>query len=326
MAVPTQARVAHHAQRRGRRVVSFAVTLVALACLAGFLLAAYATATPAVETPTPLGFNHAYHKGDDWSHLKLVLATLRVSPPKVPVVYLFGGSAAREATVSDRSWTDQLTRLAGAKTRAFNLGTAGQSYDEDLAVVEKLPPVPGIVLIGVNLGRYTQPPLADPGSPAWLPGGDPDPVNPAALFDYVQHRFASFDVGTQAKKQEILQTWLAERYPAFKRRFVYNARLLDKLIIACQRRGLYPVLVNLPINRPFVGHALDVPCRRFGATSRVARDKFGIPSWDFVGQVGLVNEDYVDLWHLVHSGSVKYQLGLSRRTAVLLHDYGLTDD
>lgn len=317
MAILAHTQPMRRAQRHGRRVVAVAVVLLALACLAGAQVSAAAAATP-------LGFNHAYHKGNDWRHLKLVLATLKVSPPKVPVVYLLGGSAAREATVSDRSWTDQLTRLAGHKVRAFNLGTAGQSYDEDLAIVDKLPDVPGIVLIGVNLGRYTQPPLAEPGSLAWLPGGDPDPVSPAALFDYVQHRFASFDGGTQAKKREILLNWLAERYPAFKLRYAYNARLLDKLIIACQQRGLHPVLVNLPINRPFIGHALDVPCQRIAATSRDARERLGIPSWDFVGAIGLVNADYVDLWHLVHSGSVKYQLRLSKRTAALLHDYKMT--
>ena len=316
MPVLTHPQVVPRAQCLARRVVSVAVVLLALACIAGFRL-------PAPAAAAPLGLNSAYEPGSDWRHLKLVLATLKVSPPKVPVVYLLGGSAAREATVSDRDWTDQLTRLAGTNVRAFNLGTSGQSYDEDLLIVNRLPAVPGIVLIGVNVGRYTQPRLAEPGSLTWLPGGNPDPVSPATLFRWVQHRFASDDVGSQAKKREILNTWLAKRYPAFKRRYVYNARLLDRLIIACQEHGLHPVLVNLPINRPFIGHALDVPTRRVAATSSAARDKFGIRSWDFVGSVGLVDRDYVDLWHLVRSGSVKYQLRLSTKTAVLLHDYGL---
>jgi hypothetical protein len=308
------------ARRYGRRALFLAVAMLAIACVAGVRLAA-----PAAATPTPLGFNHAYHAGDDWRHMKLVLATLKASPPQVPAVYLLGGSAAREATVGDRSWTDQLSRLAGEKVRAFNLGTSGQSYDEALAIVDQLPTTPGIVLIGVNLGRYGQPPLADPSSPARLPGGDPAPVSPAKLFDYVQHRFASYDAGTQAKKQALLVDWLTRRYPAFKRRYAYNARKLEELIVACQQHGLHPVLVNLPIDRPFIGHALDVPCRRVTATSSAARDKFGIPSWDFVSAVGLVDSDYVDLWHVVHSGSVKYQARLSKNLAIVLHNFALTD-
>jgi len=302
--------------------------LCCLLVLAALLLPAGVTSArneaDGSSASTPLGTRSTFSRSEDWRHLKLVLATLKVSPPKVPVVYLLGGSAAREATISDRSWTDQLKRRTGDRVRAFNLGTAGQSYDQDVAIIQNLPAVPGIVLIGVNLGRYTQPALTDPDAPATLPGGNPSPVAASLLFDYAQHRFTGKRICTLAKKRELLHNWLAERYPVFKRRYAYNERALARLIVTCQDRGLRPVLVNLPINRQLIGRALDVPCKKCAATSRSARFEFGIRSWDFVGDVHLENRDFVDLWHLVHSGRVKYQQRLSQRTAALLHEYGLT--
>ena len=275
-------------------------------------------------SPLPPSSARTFTASDDWRHLKVVLATLEVSPPNVPVVYLLGGSAAREATISDRSWTDQLKRLTGDPVRAFNLGTAGQSYDEGVTIVQSLPSAPGIVLIGVNLGRYTQPALTDPDTPPRLPGGSPSPVAPSRLFAYDQHRFASGRVSSVATKRLLLRKWLAERYPVFKRRYAYNERALARLVVACHDRGLQPVLVNLPINGQLIGHALDVPCKKYAATSRSARFEFGIHSWDFVSGVHLENRDFADLWHLVHSGRVKYQQRLSERTATVLDELGLT--
>ena len=53
--------------------------------------------------------------GDDWAHAQQVVAALKAKPPKVPVVYLLGGSAARECTISDASWAAQVKRLGWRK-------------------------------------------------------------------------------------------------------------------------------------------------------------------------------------------------------------------
>ena len=44
-----------------------------------------------------------FHHNDDWLHLWAVLGQFQTKPPTVPVVYLLGGSAAREALVSGPS-------------------------------------------------------------------------------------------------------------------------------------------------------------------------------------------------------------------------------
>ena len=56
-----------------------------------------------------------------------------------------------------------------------------------------------------------------------------------------------------------MRWWLADRYPFFKENFAGNAAELDQLIATCQTRGLHPVLLELPLNLPIVGHAFDKP-------------------------------------------------------------------
>jgi hypothetical protein len=77
----------------------------------------------------------------------------------VPVVYLLGGSAARESTINDSSWAAQVRHVGGPHVRTCNLGSSGQTYFQDISVVNHLPGVPSIVLIGVGLGRYVPQPV-----------------------------------------------------------------------------------------------------------------------------------------------------------------------
>ena len=56
-----------------------------------------------------------------------------------------------------------------------------------------------------------------------------------------------------------MRWWLADRYPLFKENFAGNTAELEQLIVACQARGLHPVLLELPLNLPIVRHAFDKP-------------------------------------------------------------------
>ncbi len=96
--------------------------------------------------------------GKDWQHCVQVVANLRAKHPKVPLVVLLGGSAAREATVLDDNWERQIERRSGYVVDAYNLGSKHRSYAQDLAFVKLLPAnVPTIVYIGINLGRFCLP-------------------------------------------------------------------------------------------------------------------------------------------------------------------------
>ena len=260
--------------------------------------------------------SQTFHHNDDWLHLWAVLDQVQTQPPRVPVVYLLGGSAARECTTLDGPWSDQVSRLAGRRIRAINLGAAGQSFLRDVTIVDKMPQVPSVVLIGINLGRYATPPPTKAFAAADLPPG-------SILTTYTQHRFVARDVLGDAAKRALLKDWLATRYPAFKRHYAYDYHQLDLLVAECQRLGLHPELVNMPFNDAIVRPALDVPRAKYAKGCRALAAKYHIRYFDFVGQVGFASRDFVDLWHCAPSGRAKFQARLSRVIRTLVDQYGL---
>jgi hypothetical protein len=292
---------------RRRRLAGAIAGLLALLALAGALLG---VAAPAGALST------TFHHGDDWQHLWAVLDRFQTAPPKVPVVYLLGGSAARECTTLDKSWSDQVSRLVGRRIRAVNFGAVSQSYLRDITIVDKMPRVPTVVLIGVNLGRYTSSPPASSSAATAIPHG-------SILTSYTQHRFTGGDVLGDAAKRAMVSKWRRERDPVFKQRYSYNYGQLDLLIAECQRLDLHPVLVNLPFNDAIVRPALDAPRARYAEGCRVLAAKYHIRYYDFVGKVGFASRDFVDLWHCAPSGRAKYQARLSRVIHTVLDDYGM---
>jgi hypothetical protein len=284
-----------------------ATGLLLLLVTAGGLLGAAGPAAARSQT---------FHHNDDWLHLWAVLDQLQKQPPKVPVVYLLGGSAARECTTLDGPWSDQVSRLTGRRIRAINLGAAGQGFLRDITIVDKMPRTPAIVLIGINLGRFATKPPATAAAETERPLG-------SILTTYTQHRFVSGDVLGDAAKRVLLSKWLATRYPAFKAHYAYDYHALDLLIAECQRLGLHPELVNLPLNDAIVRPALDAPRAKYAKGCRALAAKYHIHYYDFVGQVGFVSRDFVDLWHCVPSGRVKYQARLSRVIHRIIDEVGL---
>ena len=58
----------------------------------------------------------------DWSRV-LARSPDAARPPAKPVVVLLGGSAARESTISDASWRNQIVTKGGPATLAWNMGS-----------------------------------------------------------------------------------------------------------------------------------------------------------------------------------------------------------
>jgi hypothetical protein len=254
--------------------------------------------------------------GNDWAHVLQVVANLKAQPPTKPLVCLLGGSAARESTIKDASWAAQVKQLGGPSVAAYNLGSRSRTLAQDVALIRALPDMPGIVYIGINVGRFTAPPSH--------PTLDlPQPT--ASLPHYSQHRYSQSKILSVAKKKAMLRDWLAQRYPVFKKNYSSNLKTLDQLIVACQDRGLHPVLLELPRNTQIIGHALDTPVARFTASCRVLAKKHGVPWVSFVSaaRARLPNSSFYDLWHLVEPGRVVWQKLLSEKTVTLLENYGL---
>ena len=291
-------------EARSARLVALAAAVL-LGLLAGLALAGPAAAR--------------YRPGDDWRHVESTLKALKRAPPKMPVVVLLGGSAARECITTEPAWSAQIASLGGGRVRALNLGSSSQSFKNDLTIVSALPAVPTIVLIGLNVGRYTSippkaAPLAAPGTPAAGRG--------AGVYD--SHRFHAGDQLSDTAKRGIVRTWLAVKYPRFRQRYAGDAAVLRELIALCQDKGFYPVLVELPLNLAIVRHSWDGARDRYRRGARSAARAAGIPYDDFIRQIGLVSNDFVDVAHLVEPGRAKYQRRLSRVVVTRLKQYGLT--
>lgn len=292
------------APRRGRLLPAHlaapaAVLLVALALLA--------LAGPAAAI---------YRPGDDWRHIETTLKALDRRPPRTPVVYLLGGSAARECITTEPNWSAQIAALGGGRVRALDFGSASQAFKNDLTIVRAAPAVPSIVLIGLNVGRYTTIPPRD-ATRAVAP-----PARAGSVYD--PHRFHVGDQLSDAAKRGIVSTWMRVKYPRFRQRYAGNAAVLRELIALCLERGFYPVLVELPLNLRIVGHTWDAPRARYQRGARAAAVAYGIPYEDFIARARLVNSDFVDLSHLVPPGRAKYQRRLSRLVVAKLKQYGLT--
>jgi hypothetical protein len=286
------------------RAVTRLPALAAAALLA--LLAALALAAPA----------HAFYtSGADWRHVESTLKSLKAHPPKVPIVLWLGGSSAREAITTEPAWTAQIPAFGGGRVRALNFGSSSQAFRSDLTIVDALPPVPTLVLIGMNVGRYTSMP------PKTAVYAAPPAARGSTVYD--SHRFHVGSQLSDAAKRALVRTWLAIKYPRFKARYAGHAAQLLELIALCQEKGFYPVLVELPLNLPIVGHAWDAARDRYQRGARSAARDFGIPYDDFIARIGLVSSDFVDVAHLVEPGRAKFQARLSRVVVSRLRQYGL---
>jgi hypothetical protein len=250
----------------------------------------------------------------EWLRIWKIVENLNAKPSRRPMVFLLGGSEARESTVSDRNWAVQVRRLSGLRARTFNFGTSNQTFAQDLALVKKLPGTPSIVLIGVGLGRFT--------APGTIPGGQG--AVPAARSS-ARHRVTARRVLTDRQKKTLVRQWMIDRYPFFKKYFDYNANVLGQVIQLCQLRGLHPALLDLPLNLKIIGHAFDRPRAAMRKGCLALAHTYGIRYIDFASRVHLQSRDFLDLVHMVKPGKVIWQLRLSRSVIWLLKHHGMVD-
>ncbi len=245
--------------------------------------------------------------GPEWQHALWIAGQLRAEPPTGPVALLLGGSCAREATVDDSSWAADVQRLGGDNVATYDLGSRRQTFEQDVALVRALPEIPMLIYIGINAGRFTGP-LTETS----------DTTPPETKPTWVRHHYRSENIWTPERKQERVDYWLDHRLALFNERFADHATQLDRLIDECVRRGYTPVVLALPRNIVAMDHALDGPVDRYLTTGRRLAEKHGVAFVDFVPDVGLSNDDYFDLNHLVEPGRKVYQAWLAYETVHLL--------
>ena len=98
-------------------------------------------------------------KADDAGHVSYCIGALKVTPPTRPWVALIGGSNVRECLQQPADLSNELADLTGVRTRVLQLGSTNQNLGETMAIVDNLPPGPGVVVIAVNHTRFAYSPV-----------------------------------------------------------------------------------------------------------------------------------------------------------------------
>ena len=254
-------------------------------------------------------------QSSDWLLGMWKIAQLHAAPPDIPVVCLLGGSSARECTVGDAEWADEIASLGGPEVITINLGSRNQTFGQDLQIVKNLPKsVPSIVFIGVNQGRYN---LGQMDSRVRLPEAS------SSQPPSTQHHYSSKKIYSLATKRALVGAWMKTAYPKFRSRYSANFAILEQVVKKCKERGLHPVLVDLPRLTAVIGHAWDAPIRRYHKGCWTLKSKYQVPFYNFVQASGFVPKDFFDLVHLVEPGRAKFQEQLSKTAISLLKKYNM---
>ena len=248
----------------------------------------------------------------DWSRVLAALAFMRATPPAKPVVVLLGGSAARESTISDARWREQIVAKGGPATLAWNMGSHNRTMAQNVAVVKALPKgIKALVYIGINLGSFTSPQKT---ATIKLPSPAPSSVSLRQPHQYS----TKTGIRTPAKKRALVKSWLADRYPVYRRNFATGAGVLEALVKLCQARGYTPVLFELPRNTNIIGGSLNAPTTKYRAKCRALAAKYDIRWLSLINAAKVPNPNFYDLWHLVEPGRTVWQKLLSANAAKIL--------
>ena len=247
----------------------------------------------------------------DWRHAVEVLANLRARPPRAPLILIMGNSTAREATISDASLRAAIERRSGRKVVVRNISSSNQAFARDAALVPFIPARHTIVFIGVDLVRFSH--YSAPVT-VRLP-------RPARLGAYRQHRYSVDDELSLDQKQALVTAWLKDDMPAFDTYYQGNLAELRRVIAACKRRGLRPVLLNTPRNVAVIGDAWSAPVDTYIAACIALAAEDDIPFVNIVGRCHFRGGDFYDLIHAVEPGRAKFQPLLGARAARLLARY-----
>ena len=247
----------------------------------------------------------------DFINVLQLIADLRSDAPAQPLVCLLGGSSARESTLSDQSWSDDVSARRGYEVMAVNLGSKHRLFAQDWRLIGYLPEGTDIVFVGVNMGRFCN---------GW---SDPPIVLPEPSLAGEETRAAreSTRILPDWLKRHYAEEWMIKRWPYFRKRFRYNLGVLERVCRRSLARGQHPVIIDMPRDMQIIGDLLDRPLRRYHRGCRALAERLGIPYVQFQASTGLTNRDFSDLWHTVKSGQIKWQSKLSATTAMLLKKY-----
>ncbi|HMK93097.1 MAG TPA: hypothetical protein VK576_08865 [Thermoleophilia bacterium] len=287
---------------------------------------------------------------DDPGHISYAIGALKIHPPQRLPVYLVGDSLMRECVTTEDGMAATLKTASGVETSLYVLASSSQNFGESMAIVDNLPPGPGLIVLSVGHAQFAYPlstlsaqiqgdRLLMPSTTLWrfvlktagkAPRNSIAPgiaaylaawrrVNAQVLaaggrpwHPYLLHRQSN--VLSNANKRWRIGRWLDGRgRPGgmFDTWNDFSGSLLERLVRRAQTRGLTVVLMESSENRGMIGSAWDRTTDSYQTTCRRVAGDCGIAYIDPNLTAGLENLDFRDLLHLAPAGRPKWMNALA---------------
>ena len=298
---------------------------------------------------------------DDQDRNSYQLAYLRHNAPERPMVYVLGGSSARECFQTPDGLADAVSRRAGRRVNVRMMAGSMQKLAVQLAMIDNLPAAKGgIVVIGVHhitficgpggakaqlngVGLLAESPTLQAFTNARLGltldnsirGGLRQYLDryrekrgvsafKAPWIDYHPHRYGPHSALSVGGKRIGIQKWLkGNGRPGgpFYTNFAFSAALLEECVKLARARGFEVVLMEDPQDVWVVGHAFDKYKDKYRPVCRYLRDTYGAHYIDLNGKCGLRSADFRDLYHLIPAGRAKWMPKLAEQLAQVFKDH-----
>jgi hypothetical protein len=337
---------------RGFRNLNPLVLVAAIALAALALVGLELLVEAGVVAKVPEG-HFVRHRHDDNGHVTYVLANLHASPPATPTVYLTGGSATMECFLSEESLGYDVSQAAGETIGAVSLAAHSQSFAESLALVENLPSGEALVAVGLAPMRFTNGPGDDAGllkgEPFFLRSArvrrllEAEPVTTApvdlvfpgvlrfiagyvrerraddvplwAEVEYHEHYTIDGPVRTAAQKREMATNDMAADRVTYDAYADYNFAVLEELVRLAHERGFVVAFFDQPLNEHVLGPEWDGVVPSYQSRALAIARAYGVAYLDVEQTVALADSDYLDVYHLVTRGRLKWQPEFARQLA-----------
>jgi hypothetical protein len=282
---------------------------------------------------------------DDWSHAAWYAGRLGTRSDDTPLTVLIGGSAAREAVVSNDVMAQALARHTGAPMRFVNLGTRNQTLAEALVLTEQLPAVRrGVVLYSVHpmflrdgpedwaeAASGVRFPFRSPALGAILRDIAPDlelasrwhlvrlrpqlgnwlrqRVGRGAATEPLRYRDHLYEGRGPMSDAELLRLlgWVKQRLPSYAQHRDHNLRMLGEAVSLARSKGYRVGIVDLPRN-PEADRLVLAPVLddyREAIAALARREQ--VPYLDLHGAMDFERRDFYDHIHFLAPTRARFQ-------------------
>ena len=143
---------------------------------------------------------------------------------------------------------------------------------------------------------------------------------------YGQHRYNQRYLHPVAEKEAMVRKWNKRRAPVFEKNLEFNLAMLERLLARAAERGVGVVLLEMPRNEEIIDGRFDWALDMYTPSVAELAARFGVPYIDFSQELGLGNDDFHDLSHLVEPGRELWERRLAEELVAFYETRGGAGD